>query len=230
MTINYFHCFGDLFLSETDSLSLTDSKFFPIIEHNKNQTNNCTTICSLNTNESKYECIRCLNSIYYQLNQYDDLFLIRNGLRFMPDVQNPRFLLQTINYKWLVKTNINNYNEWLLLMEHLKENFIVKFYSNIFTKVSFWWTSEIFSTFTIMEQLEQEKNFLIAIRFVIILVFLILFTGILGLFVTLTTLFNFVTSLAIFTLLNYKLTIENTSYFVIILIFSSQYSILYSIR
>jgi predicted RND superfamily exporter protein len=81
-----------------------------------------------------------------------------------------------------------------------------------------------------MEQLQQEKYFLIAIKFVIILVFLTLFTGILGIFVTLTTLFNFVTCIATLTLLNFKLTIENMSYFVIVLIVCSQYSVLYSIR
>jgi predicted RND superfamily exporter protein len=96
--------------------------------------------------------------------------------------------------------------------------------------MSFWYTSEIFSSFTIMKHLQQEKYLLITIKFVIILIFLTLFTGVLGIFVTLTTLLNFLTCMAILTLLNYKLTIENMSYFVIVLIVCSQYSVLYSIR
>ncbi|CAF3335974.1 unnamed protein product [Rotaria socialis] len=228
LSINNFHCFGDLFLYESEPSLLTNSKFSSYIRYRSNQADNCTFICSLNTTETRYECILCLNSLYYLSNKYDDLFLVRNGLRFIND-QIPRYLFQTVNYKWLLKTNFNNYNEWQSLIESIKQNFITKFYSKISTQVSFWWTSEIFSTFTIMEQLQQEKYFLIAIRFIIIFVFLTLFTGALGIFVTLTILFNFVTSLAIFTLLNYKLTVENISYFIILLIFSSQYSILYSI-
>jgi len=96
--------------------------------------------------------------------------------------------------------------------------------------MSFWWSSEIFSTYTIMEQLEQEKYLLIGIKFIVIFIFLILFTGVLGIFVTLTTLCNFLTCIGILTLFNYKLTIENMSYFTIVLIICSQYSVLYSIR
>jgi predicted RND superfamily exporter protein len=81
-----------------------------------------------------------------------------------------------------------------------------------------------------MGQLEKEKNILIGIKFIIILIFLILFTGILGIFVTLTTLCNFLTCIATLILFNYKLTIENMSYFTIVLIICSQYSVLYSIR
>src|SRR6202044_1389262 len=125
--------------------------------------------------------------------------------------------------------NINDYFEWKSLNEYLKINIFEKFYSNIFTHMSFWWSSELFSTYTIMEQLEQERYFLTGIKFIIILIFLLLFTGILGIFVTLTTLFNYVTCIAILTLLNYKLTIENMSYFTIALIICSQYSVLYSI-
>ncbi|CAF4055916.1 unnamed protein product [Rotaria sp. Silwood2] len=229
LSINNFHCFGDLFSFNNDLSLLTNTKFSSYILYRSNQTNNCTLICSLNTTENKYKCILCLNSLYYLTNKYNDLFLIRNGLRFIIDVQNPRYLLQTINYKWLLKTNLNNFFEWQFLIENLKKNFIIQFYSKIFTRMSFWWTSEIFSSYTIMEQLRQENVFLIPIKFVILFVFLTLFTGILGIFVTLTTLLNFATCIAIFTLLNYKLTIENVSYFVIILIVCSQYSILYSI-
>ncbi|CAF1044259.1 unnamed protein product [Rotaria sp. Silwood1] len=229
LSINNFRCFGDLSLINSDSSLLTNTKFSSYILYRSNQTNNCTLICSLNTTESRYQCILCLNSLYYLTNKYNDLFLIRNGLRFINDGQNPRYLFQTINYKWLLKTNLNNFIEWQFLIENLKKNSITKFYSKIFTHMSFWWTSEIFSSYTIMEQLRQEQFFLIPIKFVIIFVFLTLFTGILGIFVTLTTLLNFSTCIAIFTLLNYKLTIENISYFVITLIFCSQYSILYSI-
>ncbi|CAF0875300.1 unnamed protein product [Rotaria sordida] len=229
LSINNFQCFGDLFLSNSNSSLLTNTKFSSYILYHNNQTNNCTLICSLNTTEYQYQCILCLNSLYYLKNKYNDLFLIKNGLRFINDVQNPRYLFQTINYKWLLKTNLNNFFEWQYLIENLKKNFIIKFYSNIFARMSFWWTSEIFSSYTIMKQLQQEKSFLIIIKFIIIFVFLTLFTGILGIFVTLTTLLNFSTCIAIFTLLNYKLTIENLSYFVIILIVCLQYSILYSI-
>jgi hypothetical protein len=172
----------------------------------------------------------CLNSLYFSTKKSDDLFLIKNGLRFTIDVQNPRYLFQTINYKWLIKTNLNNYFEWQILMEKLKRNFITKFYLKIFPNMSFWYTSEVFSSWTIMEQLQQEKHFLIAIKFALILVFLTLFTGVLGIFVTLTTLLNFLTCMATLILFNYKLTIENMSYFTIVLIISSQYSVLYSIR
>jgi hypothetical protein len=115
-------------------------------------------------------------------------------------------------------------------MENLKRNFFKKFYSKLAARISFWYTSEIFSTFSIMEQLQQEKYFLIAIKFILILIFLTIFTGVLGIFVTLTTLLNFLTCIATLTLFNYKLNIENISYFVIVLIVCSQYSVLYSIR
>ncbi len=141
----------------------------------------------------------------------------------------PRYLLQTINYKWNILTDINNYIEWKILNENLKTNFIGKFYTNIFTYMSFWWSSELFSTYSIMEQLEQGKYVSTGIKFAIILIFLVLFTGVLGIFVTLTTLFNFLTCMATLTLFNYKLTVENMSYFTIGLIICSQYSVLYSI-
>lgn len=230
LIINDVDCFGDLSVMNLNSSSATDTKFSSYILTRSNQTLNCALTCSLNTTEHRHECILCLNTLFYLSKQNDDLFLIKNGLRFINDVQNPRYLFQTINYKWLLKTNLNNYIEWQLLYENIRSNWITKFYSNIFTQISVWWTSEIFSTLTIIEQLQQEKYFLTAIKFIIILVFLSLFTGILGFFITLTTLFNFVTCVAAFALLNYKLTIENVSYFVIMLMFCSQYSILYSIR
>ncbi len=190
---------------------------------------NCTHICLSNKTVNPFECITCLNSLYYNSNQYDDLVLIKNGLRFISDAQNPRYLLQTINYKWNILTDINNYIEWKILNENLKTNFIGKFYTNIFTYMSFWWSSELFSTYSIMEQLEQGKYVSTGIKFAIILIFLVLFTGVLGIFVTLTTLFNFLTCMATLTLFNYKLTVENMSYFTIGLIICSQYSVLYSI-
>jgi hypothetical protein len=232
LTINNFRCFGDLSFFNSKSFSLTNTKFSSYISSRPNQTTNCSLIClsNITDNNNKHACILCLNSYYYLSNKYDDSFIIKNGLRFPNDVQNPRYLFQTVNYKWSFKTNLNNYFEWKILIENLKRNFITKFYSKIFTRTSFWYTSEIFSTFTIMEQLEQEKFFLIAIKFVIILIFLTLFTGVLGIFVTLTTLLNFLTCIATLTLLNYKLNIENMSYFVIVLIVCSQYSVVYSIR
>ena len=115
-------------------------------------------------------------------------------------------------------------------MKTFKENFLTKFYLQTFPQMSFWYTSEIFSSLNIFEQLQQEKIFLISIKFLLIAIFLMIFTGILGLFVTITTLLNFLTCIAILTLLNYKLTIENMSYFIIVLIICLQYSVLYSIR
>ena len=106
---------------------------------------------------------------------------------------------------YVILSNINKINEWKLLYKNLQINFIEKFYSKIILHMSFWWSSELFSTYTIMEQLEQEKFFLIGIKFIIMCIFLFLFTGILGLYVTLTTLFNFITSIAILVLFNYKL-------------------------
>ena len=148
----------------------------------------------------------------------------------MSDAQNPRYLLQTVNYQWNISSGLNNFHEWRLLYENLKTNRIQEFYSKVFTGMSFWWSSELFSTYTIMEQLERDKYLLTGIKFIMISIFLVLFTGILGIFVTLTTLLNFVTCTGILTLLNYKLTIENTSHFAVVLIICSQYSVLYSIR
>ncbi|CAF1172578.1 unnamed protein product [Rotaria sordida] len=229
LTINNIHCFGDLSPSNSINLS-SNTKFSSIIIHNENKSIDCSYICLLNkTTYNPIECIKCLNSLYYNLYKYNDLFIIKNGLRFINDAPVPRYLLQTINYKWNILNNINNIYEWQLLYKILQTNFIEKFYSKIFLDMSFWWSSEIFSTYTIMEQLQQEKFFLFGIKFIIILILLSLFTGILGLYVTLTTLFNFITSIAILILFNYKLTIENMSYFTIVLIICSQYSILYSI-
>ncbi|UJR26850.1 hypothetical protein I4U23_008162 [Adineta vaga] len=225
-----FHCFGNLtYLSLTDSFSETNSKFSPYIHSRSNETYNCTSICLSNITETKYECIICLNSFYYLSHKYDDLFLIKNGLRFKNDGQLPRYLLQTISYKWSPKTSLNNFLEWQYLMEDLKKNSIGNFYSRIFPNQSLWSTSELFSTFTIMTQLSQEKYLFIIIKFLIILFFLTLCTGILGIFVTLTTLLNFITCIATLTLLNFKLTVENVSYFLIVLIICLQYSVLYSI-
>ena len=170
LTINNIHCFGDL-SSSSSIFSSSTAKFSSIITNHHNQSLNCTHICSSNKTYNPYECITCLNSLYYNSNKYDDLFLIKNGLRFISDAQNPRYLLQTINYKWNILTDINNYLEWKLLNEHLKTNFIGKFYSKIFTHISFWWSSELFSTYTIMEQLEQGKHVLAGIKFAIILIF-----------------------------------------------------------
>ena len=212
------------------SLLLTNTKFSSYILFHNNQTNNCNLLCLSSATENKYQCILCLNSLYYSSNKYDDLFLIKNGLRFINDIQNPRYLFQTINYKWLLRTSINNFFEWQLLFKNLENNFIKDFYSKIFARMSFWWTSEIFSSFTIMEQLEQEKYFLFTMKFIIILVFLTLCTGVLGVFAAVAILLNFVTCIAAFTLLNDTLTIENISYFVTILIVCSQYSMFYTIR
>ncbi|CAF5056229.1 unnamed protein product, partial [Rotaria sp. Silwood1] len=227
--INNVHCFGDI--SSLYSInSSSNTKFSSIITHNQKQSINCSYQCFINmTTYNTYECILCLNLLYYNSYKYNDLFIIKNGLRFISDAQNPRYLLQTINYQWNILSNINNINEWKLLYDNLKKNFIQKFYSKIFLHMSFWWSSELFSTYTIMEQLQQEKYILFGIKFIIILIFLLVFTGILGIFVTLTTLFNFITCIAILTLFNYKLTVENMAYFTIVLIICSQYSVLYSI-
>ncbi|CAF3380086.1 unnamed protein product [Rotaria socialis] len=228
LIINNIHCFGDLSASYS-TYSSSNTKFSSIIIDQQNQSNNCSLTCSPNSTSSLHECIQCLNSLYYNSNKYDDLFLVKNGLRFISDAQNPRYLLQTINYKWTLLSNINNFHEWKLLYENLKTNFIERFYSKRFSHLLFWWSSELFSTYTMMEQLQQEKNVLTGIKFLVILITLLLFTGILGILVTLTTLFNFITCIAVLTLLNYKLTVENMSYFTMVLIICSQYSILYSI-
>lgn len=130
----------------------------------------------------------------------------------------------------MIRTDMNQYAEWEYLIESIKEHVLTRFYSIFSTDISFWYTSEIFSTWTILEQLQQEKYSLMAVKFILILIFLSLFTGVLGIFVTLTTFLNFLTCLAALTLLNYRLTVENLSYFIIVLIVCSQYSVLYSIR
>lgn len=229
LTISHIHCFGNISPLYTN-FSLSNSKFSSIITYLENQLNNCSYSCLINRTLSVYECILCLNSLYYIPYKYNDLFLIKNGLRFISDSQYPRYLLQTINYQWNISTNLNNIYEWQLLYENLKTNLIARFYTKYFPRMSFWWSSELFSTYTIMEQLYQEKFVLVGIKFIIIAIFLILFTGVLGIFVTLTTLFNFATCIAVLVLLNFSLTVENMSYFTIVLIICSQYSVLYSIR
>lgn len=209
---------------------MSNTKYFSIIQYHENQSINCNSQCYSNKTSVSHDCIQCLNSLYYNSNKYNDLFLIKNGLRYINDGQDSRYLLQTVNYKWSILTSLNNISEWKLFYENLQTNFFQKFYANNFSPMSFWWSSEIFSTYSIMEQLQQEKHLLTGIKFLIILITLVLFTGILGLFVTLTTLFNFVTCIALLTLFNYKLTIENASHFVIVLVICSQYSVLYSIR
>ena len=205
---------------------LPTSKFHPLITTSFNQSSDCKQICKFDTNK----CITCLNALFYNSNKFNDLFLIKNGLRFLNDAQYPRYLFQTVNYHWKILTNLNNYFEWKFLIEYLKENIFTQFYSQTFTRMSFWYSSEIFSTYTIIEQLEQEKYLLTGMKFVLILIFLVLFTGVLGIFVTLTTLCNFLACIAVLTSMNYKLTIENLAYFTIVLIICSQYSSLYSIR
>lgn len=229
--MNEFHCYGDLSILSSDFSPSSQTKFISFIEHRHNYTGNCTWLCSFNqTHPQSLDCILCLSSNYYHSKRSNDLFLIKNGLRFKNDGINPRYLFQTINYQWTIRTDINQYSSWEDLIDHIKEHFLTRFYSIFSTDISFWYTSEIFSTWTILEQLQQEKIFLIAVKFILILIFLSLFTGVLGIFVTLTTFLNFLTCLATLTLLNYRFTIENLSYFVIVLIVCSQYSVLYSIR
>ncbi|CAF0851191.1 unnamed protein product [Adineta ricciae] len=223
-----FHCFADLSWSIVDISMETDSKFSTYIYMRSNQTQNCTSICHSNLTKSQYECLTCLNSLFYLSHQNDDHFLIKNGLRFK-NGQYPRYLFQTISYKWLPQRTVNDFFEWQYLIDNLKKTSLATFYLKTFPRHFLWSTSEIFSTFTLMTQLYQEKYLFITIKFIVMLVFLTLFTGILGIFVTLTTLLNFVTCIATLTLMNYKLTVENMSHFVIVLIVCSQYSVLYSI-
>ena len=214
------HCFGDIIPPSPTSTN----KFSSII---RNHSHPCSfDLCQSNS----YACILCHNTLYYQSMMDDDLAVMKNGLRFISDVQYPRYLFQTINYQWKISGDWNDFSEWKIFVGYLRTNHFQQFYSQIFPRMSIWWSSEFFSTYTILEQLQQEKSLLIAIQFLLILIFLVLFTGILGIFVTLTTLFNFLTCMAIFACLDWKLTIENLSYFMITFIISSQYSVLYSIR
>lgn len=212
--------------------SISQAKFSSIIHGHDHALRSSPSYanCSLHNNETVDESIHCLNHLLYLSSPNDDLFLIKNGLRFVADAQNPRYLFQTIRYRWNVKTNLNQFVEWKDLMHRLRTNFIARFFTKTFTNLKVWWSSEWFATFALMEQLQKEKYFLITLKFLIILVFLTLFTGVLGIFVTLTTLFNFFTCLATLTLFKYSMTVENLSYFVIVLIISSQYSVLYCIR
>ena len=192
---------------------------------------NCTFLCLSNEATDRYECILCLNSLFYDAyKKHDDLFIIKNGLRFINDAQKPRYLLQTINYQWNISSDINNFKEWQSLFEHLQTNFIAKFYSKTFEHVSFWWSSELMSTYTLMKQLKYEKHVLIVIKFILIMICSVLFTGVLGIFVALTTLLSFMTCMGILTLLSYQLTVENASYFIVVLIVCTQHSALYSVR
>jgi hypothetical protein len=143
LPINNIHCFGDLSPLNSNSLS-SNTKFSSIISNQPTQSMNCNSTCSLNKSSNTYECILCLNSLYYDSYKSNDLFLIKNGLRFISDAKYPRYLFQTINYRWNILSDINNYYEWKLLYENLKTNFIQKFYSKIFTHMSCWWSSEIF--------------------------------------------------------------------------------------
>ena len=231
LRFNSLHCFGDLSISESDVFPSTHTKFSSYIDLRHNSTGNCRLQCPINQSKShSQDCIACLNTNYYHSKKSDDVFLIRNGLRFKNDANHPRYLFQTINYQWQLRTHLNNYIEWKELMKSLNEHFLTKFYSKFSNNISFWFTSEFFSTWTILQQLQQEKFSLIIVKFLLILMFLLLFTGVLGIFVTLTTFLNFLTCLGTLTLLDYRFTIENLSHFVIVLIISSQYSVLYSIR
>lgn len=224
ITLIHPHCFGDSIPHILSNSSSSNNKFSSIILNHSHD-------CSIDHCQSNsYACILCHNTFYYQSMMNNDLAIMKNGLRFLTDVQYPRYLFQTINYQWKMSSDWNNFTEWKLFMRYLRTNPLQEFYSQIFSRMSIWWSSEIFSTYTILEQLQQEKTLLIVIQFVLILIFLVLFTGILGIFVTLTMLFNFLTSMAIFTWFDWKFTIENLSYFMITFIISSQYSILYSIR
>jgi hypothetical protein len=230
LSVKDFSCFGDLTLLPMNISSMNFGKFFSIIHAHVNQLDNCHDICSTNTSINKTACIECLNTLYYLAHSIDDLFVLKNGLKFVDDASNPRYLLQTVRYQWQITSQLNYFHEWQHLIEYIRNHFITRFYSKNFSHISFWWTSELFSTFTLMEQLQQEKFVLVAIKFSVILIFLTLFTGILGVFVTLTALFNFATCVATLTLLNYTITVENMSHFVVTLIISSQYSVLYAIR
>jgi hypothetical protein len=158
--VNEFPCFGDLSLVLPDassSPSHVDTMFSPIIRSYLNQTDNCQTICSFNDTDSGSNCIHCLIKLFYRVHPENDLFLIKNGLRFINDQQNPRYLLQTVNYRWQLKTDLNDLSEWKRLVEELNNNFIARFYIDKFAHMSFWSTHEWFATFAIMERLQFEK-------------------------------------------------------------------------
>lgn len=230
LTINNLHCFGDWSSSPSFDPASINTSFSSTIFHHFNRSANCSQTCLPNQSQTSHRCILCLNALYYQSNADDDLFVIKNGLRFISDGQNPRYLLQTVSYKWHLLTDLSNYLEWKVLNEILKSNAVGKFFAKAFPRMTFWWSSELFSTYTMMEQLEQEKYVLTGIKFTIVLIFLVLSTGVLGIFVTLTTLFNFLTCVGLLTLLNYTFTVEHMAYFTVALIICSQYSVLYSIR
>ena len=207
-------------------------KFSSIVNFHHNSTVNCRINGVENGTEHPRESIHCANSLFYQVNPLDDLFLIKNGLRFINNPNNPNnptFLLQTVYYRWNIKNKLNRFQCWKSLINQLETSPISQFFSKTFSHMS-WWSSELISTYTIMEQLHKEQYYYLAIKFSIVLIFLTLFTGVLGIFVTLTTLLNFLTCIATLTLFNYKITVENVTYFVISLIMSLQYSVLYSIR
>ena len=217
---NNLHCFDGDFSPVNSSFT---NKFSSIIA---NHSHRCPSLCHSTT----YECILCLNSIYYNSIISNDLVVLKNGLRFLSDVQYPRYLFQTITYQWTITSDWNNYSEWKIFHDYLRTNLFSRFYSQTFPQMSIWWSSEIVATWTILEQLHLSKTVLIPVQFLVILIFLMLFTGILGIFVTLTTLLNFIICMAMLTLLDLKFTIENLSYFMIVFIICSQYSVLYSIR
>jgi hypothetical protein len=171
-----------------------------------------------------------LNTLFYRSALFDDLFVLKNGLRFIGDSSNPHYLLQTIHYQWNLSRPLNQFNQWQSLMRTLRNNIPGKFFWKTFQLPSTWWSSEVFGTYAIMEQLEPEKSLRVCVKVVLIAVFLLLFTGTLGLFVTVTILFNFISTMAILTLFNFELTVENMAHFTVVLIICSQYSVLYSMR
>ena len=229
ISIKNLHCFGDLSVSTVSSIFF-QNKFSSIIEHHRNQSIDCVQLCSINRTSSKDDCVLCLNSLFYNAKIGDDSFLLKNGLRFISDAQNPRYLLQTVTYRWNQSRTFNDFYVWKHFLNILEENFLSKFYRETFSRMFVWWSSELFSTFAIMEQLERDKYLLTALKFLLIAVVLFLFAGVLGVFVSLTICLNFLTTMAVLTLLQFQISVENTVFFTIALIVSCQYSILYAMR
>lgn len=231
LSLRSFDCFGEMSSTSFSPTFSSESKFLPIIRQhlNRSDDDDCSIICSLNQTSSTYSCLLCLNDKFYSSKSIDDYFILKNGLRFLHDASNPRYLLQTITYQWNQSESFSS-SQWQLLLRILRTDTWTKTLWKLFPQMSIWWSSEIFATFTIIEQLEQEKYCLMAIKFILLGMFLLLFAGLLGLFATVTILCNFLLIIAVLTLLHFEITVEHISYFTVVMIIASQYSILYSMR
>lgn len=224
-----FFCFGDVW-SKTVFSNESQSKLTSAIVKEKFFSPNCSRECSKENSIVDHRCFFCLNDFFLKLNPNDDLFLLKNGLRFIGDSELPRFLFQTVRFRIDAQQNLGQLSFWSKFFQEIEQNFFTEFYRKFSNKISFWFSAETFGNVAIIELLERDKLFLTAVKFISICLSLLCFTGFIAFFVTLTIFKNFIASVALLTLFNFHLSVENHVLFNLVLIISCQYSILFTMR